>query len=149
MAKRQTNILDMFRNKVAKLAKEKKLEQSEPNVPTAFVLEKELAQDVQKVEQLQQPDNAEFRLSDPGDDQQTQQAIVAAQGYIVNPCTSAATQAEKASSKLTVDRNLLNESKRKYCRLYIQNCGHRALTVQPHWIDKFNWLNPINDTNGI
>ena len=111
----------MYRNKLAKqpkLAKAKKPELSEPNVPTVFVLEKELAQDVQQFEQRQQPDNAEF--SDHGDDQQTQQAIVAAQGYIVNPCTSAATQAEKASSKLTVDRNLLDESKGKYCHLYIQ-----------------------------
>ena len=56
MVKRQTNILDMFRNKVAKqpkLSKAKEPELSEPNVPTVFVLKKELAQDVQKVEQLQ------------------------------------------------------------------------------------------------
>ena len=56
MAKRQTNILDMFRNKVAKqpkLSKAKEPELFEPNVPTVFVLEKELAQDVQKAEQLQ------------------------------------------------------------------------------------------------
>ena len=46
----------MFRNKVTKqpkLAKAKEPELSEPNVSTVFVLEKELAQDVQKVEQLQ------------------------------------------------------------------------------------------------
>ena len=97
------------------------------------MLEKELAQDVQKVEQLQQSDNAEF--SDHDDDEQTQQATVAAQVYIVNPCTSAATQAAKPSSKLTVDRNLLDESKRKYCHLFIHNCGRRALKFQPHWID--------------
>ena len=72
----------MFRNKVAKqpkLSKAKERKLSEPNVPTVFVLEKELAQDVQKVEQLQTADNAEFRFSDHSDDEQTQQATVAEQ----------------------------------------------------------------------
>ena len=94
MAQRQTNILDMFRNKVTK--------PKEPELCEPMVLQKELAQEVQEVEQLQQEENAEF--SDVPD----------TRGCGTNPCISAATQVAQANSTLTVDTNLLNANRRKF-----------------------------------